>query len=188
MSLALAKGRAVAVDPASEVAALGPDVALHAMTSDDFFRVAADAALGGPFDLVFIDGMHHAEFVFRDFINVERRMSPRGAIVIDDIFPNHPLQARRVRETRTWTGDVWKFVDVLRRLRPGLRLTLFDTQPTGLLVVSGLQPGSRVLWDAYNPEVRRMAALGEDAVPAAVLEWAGAVAPTREAIRAALGR
>ena len=29
-------------------------------------------------------------------------------VIFDDIFPNHPLQAERDRQTQVWTGDVWK--------------------------------------------------------------------------------
>ena len=86
------------------------------MTSDDFFASPQCAAhLRQPIDLAFIDGMHLVEFALRDFMQVERRASRAGMIVLDDIFPNHPLQARRVRESGVWTGDVWKILPCLRR-------------------------------------------------------------------------
>jgi hypothetical protein len=46
-----------------------------------------------------------------------------------------------------WTGDVWKAVFVLLRYRPDLRLTVIDARPSGLVLVEGLDPRSRVLDD-----------------------------------------
>ena len=79
-----------------------------------------------------------AENVYRDFMNLEQFMDPAGVIVIDDVLPNHPLQAARIRQTRAWTGDVWRFAEVLAEMRPDLRLTWLDSFPTGLLLVQGL--------------------------------------------------
>ena len=39
-----------------------------------------------------------------------------------------------------WSGDVWKVVVWLRRHRPDLRITTLDVAPTGLAVVTGLDP------------------------------------------------
>lgn len=40
--------------------------------------------LGGPFDLIFIDGAHHYDFVARDTENARAHVSARGAIVWHD--------------------------------------------------------------------------------------------------------
>ena len=45
-------------------------------------------------------------------------LAGKRVILVDDIFPNHPVQARRDRSSRHWTGDVWKFVSVLKSARP----------------------------------------------------------------------
>ena len=51
-----------------------------------------------------------------------------------------------------WTGDVWKLIPILRRFRPDLKITVLDAHPTGLVLLSNLDPNSTVLEDAY-PEI-----------------------------------
>jgi hypothetical protein len=135
-------------------------------------------------ELAFIDGMHRFEYALRDFMHVERLAAPTTLVVVDDIFPSHPAQAERTRRTRVWTGDIWKLASCLAELRPDLVLIPLDTAPTGLLLVAGLDPGNRVLWDRYNPVVRRFSA--EQAPPAAVLQRSGALAPDDPRVAAVL--
>jgi predicted O-methyltransferase YrrM len=148
-SLRLAACPSVAVDPDPRVTVSAPAV-LYNETSDDFFRYDAHDALAQGADLAFIDGLHLFENVLRDFMNTERLASRSSVVVIDDVLPNHPAQALRERETFAWCGDVWKIAPCLAHYRPDLQLTLLDTDPTGLLVVSGLDPSNRVLWDQYD--------------------------------------
>ena len=186
-SLALAKRRAIGVDPAPKLERpLAAGAELHTATSDDFFEFLAAKTLGQPLDMAFIDGMHLFEFVLRDFMAIESRSSPYGLVVVDDIFPNHPLQAERVRRTRTWMGDVWRLAQALREYRPDLVLLPLDTEPSGLLLVAGLNPKSTVLRDAYNPLVGRFA---EPATPtASVLARVGALDPRDPLVRSFLER
>lgn len=158
-SLALARCEAIGIDPQPELdSPLPANATLHELASDDYFAADALSASAPRPDFAFIDGMHLFEFVLRDFMNVERRAHPGALIVIDDIFPSHPLQASRERRTRVWTGDVWKLHACLAEFRKDLLLIPLDTTPTGLLLVAGLDPGNRVLWDRYNPIVRRFTA------------------------------
>ncbi len=62
-----------------------------------------------------------------------------------DCLPLTAATASRKRMTGFWTGDVWKITPILRRLRPDLEVFLIPAYPTGLLVVRGLDPRSRVL-------------------------------------------
>lgn len=154
-SIRLAQCPAVGVDPSP---ALTGELAAHhriyATPSDDFFEEQADDALSGmPLDLAFIDGMHLFEFALRDFIQVERRATAASVIIIDDIFPNHVRQADRARSTNYWTGDIWKLHQCLKTHRPDLVMLPLDTEPTGLLLVTGLNPADRTLSDRYNPIV-----------------------------------
>jgi SAM-dependent methyltransferase len=188
-SLGLSKGAAVAVDPDPHPdLTIRPDVSFYRCTSDDFFFFYGAEAFQRPVDFAFIDGMHLAEFVYRDFMNVERVMNPNGIIVVDDVFPNHPLQASRTRQSQVWTGDVWRFATLLAEKRPDLRLTWLDTAPTGLLLISRLNPKSRALWGDYNKVMRRLNDEAESEVPKRILDREDAVEPTLEQLRAAAGR
>jgi hypothetical protein len=175
-SFALAKAAAVGVDPMPELTVPPPAGAqIIAATSDCFFDRGAAQALAGGIDLAFIDGMHRAEFVLRDLMNIEQYARPGALVAIDDVFPNHPLQAERRRRTRAWCGDVWKIAACLERHRPDLLVLPVDAAPAGLLLVAGLDPSQRGLRDHYNPIARQLA---EPAVPPAdILARTGALAP-----------
>jgi SAM-dependent methyltransferase len=152
-SLALARCPAIGIDPAPEIAVeLPPGAQIVKATSDAYFESSPHI---GTMDFAFIDGMHLFEFVLRDFMNIERLASPTSLVALDDIFPNHVRQALRVRETRGWTGDVWKIVPCLRQARPDLILLPINTSPTGLLLIAGLAPENTALRGSYNPIVSR---------------------------------
>jgi predicted O-methyltransferase YrrM len=188
LSLALADCASVAVDPAPELKKeLPASKRLVVATSDDFFEESAAEVLTQPPDLVFIDGQHLFEFALRDFMNVERLAAPHTLVLVDDVFPNHPAQAERNRRTRIWSGDVWKLHDTLARYRPDLVLLPLNTAPTGMLMIAGLDPKNRVLWERYNSIVGAAARLGEPSP--SVLGRAGAIAsalPNFEGLLAAL--
>ncbi len=150
-SLSLARCPSIGIDPAPDIKTIiHPATRIFTMTSDQFFTEQAATAISTPIDLAFIDGMHLLEFVLRDFMYVERHATPQSLIVIDDIFPSHPAQADRSRRTGTWMGDVWKLLPILSQLRPDLVLIPIDTWPSGLLLVTALDPSNRTLWYTYN--------------------------------------
>lgn len=156
-SFSLARERAIGIDPLPEIDFELSDLqTVFPLTSDDFFEFKAAEMLGSikP-DLVFIDGMHLFEFALRDFINVEFFASPNTVVVIDDVLPNHVLQAARERQTQVWAGDIWKLVECLSSYRKDLKLSILNTSPTGLLVITGLNPMNRILRERYNPIVRQ---------------------------------
>jgi SAM-dependent methyltransferase len=172
-SLRLAKGPAIGVDPDPDVAGeLPPNIKLVRCESDVFFE---GHAKGVRPDFAFIDGMHLFEFALRDFMNIERIAQPHATVVIDDIFPNHPKQANRERQTRVWTGDVWKLLEILREYRKDLTIRCINTVPTGLAVITGLNPKDRTLWQQYNPIVRKFMDIGEPLEP--ILKRRGAIDP-----------
>jgi hypothetical protein len=171
-SLALARCKSIAVDPKFDLApnATGdkPIVHLFQMTSDEFFRHPDAQPLMAPgVDLAFIDGLHHYEVTLRDFINVERHCGPDGVIAIHDCFPLDAYVARRDFDDRSllhisihpwgqWSGDVWKALLIIAAHRPELTIRCFDCEPTGLVTVSGLQPGSHVLESVFDEAVAEM--------------------------------
>jgi glycosyltransferase involved in cell wall biosynthesis/predicted O-methyltransferase YrrM len=173
-SLILARGAATGVDPAPAIDSELPlTTKVVPLTSDDFFAAASDDLAP---DFSFIDGRHFFEYALRDFINVERCAAPGAVVVIDDVFPNHAMQAERERQTGNWTGDVWRLVDVLRNFRPDLFLLPLDAAPAGLLLIAGLDPSNRVLSLNYDVIVR--AAPDISGPPQNVLERRDAIDPT----------
>jgi len=181
-SLALASCESIAVDPSPELAfELEGHQVLVQKTSDRFFREDAEALLGNrkP-DLAFIDGMHLFEFALRDFIQIERRASPTSIVIIDDIFPNHAVQASRQRRSRVWTGDVWKLYEILKRVRPDLILVPIDCHPTGLLLVAGLNPKQTLLARKYNPLVKEFKEKELGELEKFYVQREGAISPVGE--------
>ncbi|MFN8392954.1 MAG: class I SAM-dependent methyltransferase [Bdellovibrionota bacterium] len=159
-SLALARCASIGVDPkpqlTCDVHGAKPFLYLAECTSDAFFASQDPRALlGAPIDFAFIDGLHLMEQVLNDFINVERFCSRTSIVVVHDCLPtdfymtSRDPDARDIRDQSTnpgwWTGDVWKLVPILQRFRPDLQLELFNAPPTGLMVVTNLDPGSKVL-------------------------------------------
>ncbi|MEO0751855.1 MAG: glycosyltransferase, partial [Pseudomonadota bacterium] len=155
-SLGLAKCPSVGVDPAYMLqSAFNAPTRVFREKSDDFFANEARCAkvLKGGIDLAFIDGMHLAEFVLRDFIEAEKWMRPGGVILFDDVLPEQMPMVWRERRYNAWCGDVFKIVPILRKYRPDLSVSVFETfigpYRKGLAVVSGVDPENTVLRDNY---------------------------------------
>lgn len=93
----------IGVDPEPQF----EDPFISKMTSDEFFAQPMKFQ-GDGFDLIFIDGLHHADQVLRDFDNARKVISPHGTIVLHDCNPPNEESQRVPRETKEWCGDVWK--------------------------------------------------------------------------------
>jgi hypothetical protein len=81
------------------------------MISDDFFNVWTANINYQEFDLIFIDGLHTAEQVKKDFESALKILSPGGFIVLHDCNPEKEEHTIVPRPTKTghWNGDVYKF-------------------------------------------------------------------------------
>lgn len=149
-SLALAQCESIGIDPMPMLNIELPHTArVVTSSSDNFFATQSNLLLKKSIDFCFIDGMHLFEYALRDLINVEKYAQPSSLIVIDDIFPGHPDQAKRERCTRAWTGDVWKLKNILEKYRPDLYMLTINAYPTGLLLITALDPDNKVLDDHY---------------------------------------
>lgn len=91
--------RKMAVDPEPK----GEDKDLYVGSSDEFF-----ATYTGEFDVIFIDGLHHADQVRKDVINASKVLSENGVILVHDIAPEDEAQTIVPRQQKVWTGDVFK--------------------------------------------------------------------------------
>ena len=159
LGAALPGTRMVGIDPNPEIA--DPRVAdvasIFEATSDDFFR-DHDLRLEFdrlPVDLAFIDGMHLFEFALRDFANLERYAQPESVILVHDVLPESPEMATREFKGMGWCGDVWKLVPCLRDVRPDVRVAVIDTEPTGIALITGLDPFSTTLRDHHDELVEK---------------------------------
>ena len=171
-TLALASCETVAVDPDFQITSRGPTgtreiTHLYQLTSDVFFAKHSEILLGR-IDLAFLDGMHHCEFLLRDFFNTEQNAKSNAAITMHDCLPlDFPMTYRDRIEVQSvmpqrdgwWTGDVWRVVAALKKFRPDLKITCLDAEPTGLVVVTNIDSSSRVLSRCYDDIVAYMMSL-----------------------------
>ena len=76
-------------------------------TSDSFFASSTEH-----FDIIFIDGLHLCDQVYRDIRNGLRHLNPGGTIILHDCNPgnNYAVQIPRPYIARygPWAGDTWK--------------------------------------------------------------------------------
>jgi hypothetical protein len=101
---------------------------VYQMTSDMYFN-ATDKI----FDLIFIDGLHHADQVKRDFENSLRCLSDNGFIVIHDVLPENEEGTIVPRQTKVWWGDVYKWACCIKNYS-GIRYKTFDIDNGCMLV------------------------------------------------------
>jgi hypothetical protein len=154
-SLALAKSntRVVGIDPYPRIdKTIRSRVKLYPMPSDDFFKSyhLMEELKSSRLVLAFIDGLHDFEQVLKDFINLERYADKETIFCIHDCLPVTRLVAARVPSTAFWCGDVWKIIPCLISYRPDLSVHVVPARPSGLGIVTRLDPNSTVLREKYN--------------------------------------
>jgi hypothetical protein len=91
------------VDPGSE--GIVAKEVTHPYTSDRFFESLDKNYL---YDIIFIDGLHHADQVATDIKNSLKHISPNGFIVLHDCLPPDYDHQVVPRKQAFWTGDVWR--------------------------------------------------------------------------------
>lgn len=96
--------RKAGVEPSMKSHDLKLNRDLFAITSDEFFSINISK-----YDLIFIDGLHHANQVKRDFENSLQCLNDNGFIVIHDTLPEKEEYTHVPRDSKIWNGDVWKF-------------------------------------------------------------------------------
>ena len=96
--------------------------ATHHQTSDEFFKTNEDV-----FDIIFIDGLHHAEQVISDIANSLLNLKKGGTIVCHDINPTSEKMQQVPRIQTEWTGDCWKAFMQFRENKKTLKMFVVDT-------------------------------------------------------------
>jgi hypothetical protein len=104
----------------------------YKLTSDTFFEYIAHRL--PKFDIIFIDGLHHADQVERDIFNSLKRLNSGGSIVLHDCNPiqkNHQIIPRSAAPGagpgNIWNGDTWKVVPKFRNENKTLGCLVIDS-------------------------------------------------------------
>jgi hypothetical protein len=167
MALAQPETRCAGIDPAPCIShPLPPRCEIFAQTSDSFFEQFDVRELFGQqrIDFAFIDGLHVFEAALRDFMNVERYAGKDSVIAIHDCIPLDAVTSSRQRSTNFWSGDIWKLILCLKKYRPDLSVVNVAAKPTGLGLVTGLDPDNRELHERYEQIVEEYVPLSYDAI------------------------
>ncbi len=156
-TLAPTRSKTIAVDPYflanSNIIGTKPELHLFQTKSDDFFETGYLKKMSIKLSFSFLDGMHLFEYLLRDFMNTEANSRPEGIIALHDCCPYDDTMTSRDLDNLPkgpWTGDVWKLIPILQTYRPKLKITVLDCKPTGLVLISGLEPRSSVLAKNYD--------------------------------------
>jgi hypothetical protein len=145
------------VDPGAEGYVI-PEVN-YPMTSDAFF----DLIKGHDeikYDIIFIDGLHHADQVKKDIKNSLNHIVDGGFIVLHDCNPVSYEAQLIPRQTIAWNGDVWKaFVD-FKAHYPKMKCSVIDTD----FGVGVIKVGERICtfqdnfwnWEYFNSNKKQL--------------------------------
>jgi hypothetical protein len=118
----------VGVDPNSQL----PNII--SMTSDEFFAQNKEK-----FDLIFIDGLHTYEQVYKDIINSLNVLNPNGYIICHDTNPISEERQTPQWNGGDWNGECWKVFVNLRRERIDLEMMTIDVDEGVSLIKRGFQ-------------------------------------------------
>lgn len=102
-------------------------------TSDKFFKSNTLT-----WDLIFIDGLHHADQVRKDIINASKHLSEGGIIVLHDMLPTNKEMQEVPRTVKQWTGDCWRAMVGFRKKYPDALSWVHDHDyGVGVIVPNG---------------------------------------------------
>lgn len=98
----------------------------YRLPSDDFFEVNLKREKPNTYDVIFIDGLHHADQVLRDIENSLMILNKGGTIFCHDMLPNSEEVQAVPRKTAIWTGDCWKAWAKLKGTRKDLSMFIVE--------------------------------------------------------------
>lgn len=105
------------------------DVAFR-MTSDNYFK-----KYNNKYDIIFIDGLHLNEQVYRDLNNSINCLNEGGTILMHDCLPLEEDHQKVPAVTSYWNGDVWKAFVRVRNERKDVEMSVIDTD-TGVGMIT----------------------------------------------------
>ena len=107
----------------------------YIMTSDEFF----EKHISQKYDIIFVDGLHLFEQVYRDIVNSLNWLNTNGTIVVHDCNPIQEITQRRERASDAWHGDVWKSIVKLRMEEINLTIHTVDADEGCAIIRNGSQ-------------------------------------------------
>lgn len=122
----------VGVDPEPKVRIYTPEC--NILTSDKFFEINKRK-----FDIIFVDGLHEANQVYKDIINSLEVLNDGGTIVCHDMKPRSYEAQLVPRIQKVWNGDCWKAFVKLRQERNDLEMFVVDTDEGCGIIKKGTQ-------------------------------------------------
>lgn len=128
------------VDPSPVKDARGHYHKFFEETSDSFF---AKLDKSEKFDVVFVDGLHHASQVYRDVMNALRHLRRGGVVLLHDCNPkSKEAQVVPQGKQKHWNGDCWKALVELRARHSELAVRVIDhDEGLGLVMLRGSNKG-----------------------------------------------
>jgi len=121
------------------------------LTSDAFFEQNKDK-----YDVIFIDGLHWSEQVYKDINNSLEVLNDNGYIICHDMNPHSEFIQRypQPKIESEWTGDCWKAWVRLRTERSDLNMFVIDTDYGCGVITRGKQDTIKITddlnWDLLN--------------------------------------
>ena len=117
------------------------------MSSDDFFKQNTKT-----YDIIFIDGNHEEEFVFRDIENSLKILNLGGYIVCHDCLPTKAEHL--LPNSYIYTGTVYSAVINIQRKYPELDVKVIDTDfGVGLITRRIANPTyQKIPFDVFDTE------------------------------------
>jgi hypothetical protein len=118
----------------------------YSVTSDEFF----EKHIPHNYDIIFVDGLHIFEQVYKDIINSLDHLNEGGIIIVHDCNPMQEIFQRRTRESDAWNGDVWKSIVKLRMERDDICIRTVDTDEGCGIISRGSQELIKPTCDPYD--------------------------------------
>ena len=117
-------------------------------TSDEFFKDNKEK-----FDVIFIDGLHHADVVYRDIVNSIETLNDNGYIVCHDMNPEKEEHQTVPFRGGIWNGDCWKAFVRLRTERKDLCMCVVNVDYGCAIINKGSQELleiEEITWDNFK--------------------------------------
>lgn len=137
----------------------------HNMTSDDFFYQNKET-----YDIIFIDGLHEANQVYKDILNSLEILNKGGMIFCHDMLPTSESVQAVPRISTLWTGDCWKAWAKLKGSRKDLDMFIVQDDWGVGAIRKGTQkifteldiPLENMNWSFYQEHKHKFRYIGND--------------------------